>query len=326
MGAKQSKSHRSTRQNSLRRKSVNTTSANHSANTSSNTTTSVTIDGRQYHNESSAYILPKDEIEQDRLNSQHFALKAVFDGKNILDSIHSSLPKNATVLDLGCGTGCWVLEMAVEYPEFKFIGLDMADMFPTTIRPENVKFQLHNILHGLPFHDNTFDFVNMRIMLTAFLIDEWPFVIKEIYRVLKPGGFVELMESKFPEDDQVSIVKTVNQQFYDILKENNKDPCISTKLGTMLQQQNFDLIETQERSLQYKQPLSSLAREMLENWKLAVLALKPLLANKLVDDPEEYESLIDDYVEGLLEEGWEPRMLAYAAQKPLSQEPSTAKE
>lgn len=88
--------------------------------------------------------------------------------------------------------------MAVEYPEFKFIGLDMADMFPTTIRPENVKFQLHNILHGLPFHDNTFDFVNMRIMLTAFLIDEWPFVIKEIYRVLKPGGFVELMESKFP--------------------------------------------------------------------------------------------------------------------------------
>lgn len=69
MGAKQSKYHRSTRQNSLRRKSVNTTSANHSANTSSNTTTSVTIDGRQYHNESSAYILPKDEIEQDRLNS-----------------------------------------------------------------------------------------------------------------------------------------------------------------------------------------------------------------------------------------------------------------
>lgn len=91
-----------------------------------------------------------------------------------------------------------IQEMAIEYPEYHFTGIDMADMFPTTIRPDNIKFQRQNILLGLPYPDNTFDFVNMRLMLSAFRVTEWPTVIGEIHRVLKQGGVVELMETKFP--------------------------------------------------------------------------------------------------------------------------------
>lgn len=312
MGVKQSKYYR--QRQDLRRKSVNvnaTSAVSHSTN-------SITIDGRQYHaDDTTTYILPKDEIEQDRLNSQHFAVKAVFDGKNILDSVHSLLPKNATVLDLGCGTGCWVLEMAIEYPEYHFTGIDMADMFPTTIRPDNIKFQRQNILLGLPYPDNTFDFVNMRLMLSAFRVTEWPTVIGEIHRVLKQGGVVELMETKFPEKDHVPIVDKVNQKFYKVMRENDKDPCISSKLGSMLQESNFELLDVQERSLQYKSPLSAVAREMLGNWKLAILALKPVLMDGLVENSNEYESFVDSYIEGILEEHWEPSLLAFAAQKPM---------
>jgi ubiquinone/menaquinone biosynthesis C-methylase UbiE len=88
--------------------------------------------------------------------------------------------------------------MAVNYPEHNFTGIDLSDMFPTTIRPENAKFELMNVLGGLPFDDNTFDFVNMRFMATAFCTNEWPMIIKEIYRVLKDDGVVELMETDFP--------------------------------------------------------------------------------------------------------------------------------
>lgn len=87
--------------------------------------------------------------------------------------------------------------MAIDYPEYNIIGADMSDMFPTTIRPENVKFELYNVLNGLPYPDDTFDFVHMRLMIIAFRENEWPFVLKEIYRVLKPGGLVQLMESDF---------------------------------------------------------------------------------------------------------------------------------
>lgn len=71
-------------------------------------------------------------------------------------------------------------------------------MFPTTIRPENVNFEIYNVLSGLPYPDNTFDFVNMRFMLSAFAVSDWPVVLKETYRVLKPGGVIELMETQFP--------------------------------------------------------------------------------------------------------------------------------
>lgn len=88
--------------------------------------------------------------------------------------------------------------MAVNYPEHQFTGVDLSDMFPTTIRPENAQFELINVLGGLPFPDNSFDFVNMRFMMTAFCTTEWPMIIKEIYRVLKTDGVVELMENVFP--------------------------------------------------------------------------------------------------------------------------------
>lgn len=90
-----------------------------------------------------------------------------------------------------------VQEMAIEHPNAHVTGIDMADMFPTAIRPENVTFQLCNILDGLPYEDNTFDFVHMRQLIVALRAKEWPAVLNEIYRVLKPGGLVQLVESDF---------------------------------------------------------------------------------------------------------------------------------
>lgn len=87
--------------------------------------------------------------------------------------------------------------MATEHPNAHVTGLDMSDMFPTAIRPENVTFQLANILDGLPYEDNTFDFVHMRQLVVALRSNEWLTVIQEIYRVLKPGGLIQLVESDF---------------------------------------------------------------------------------------------------------------------------------
>lgn len=63
--------------------------------------------------------------------------------------------------------------------------------------------------------------------------------------------------------------------------------------------------------------MSAVAREMLGNWKLAILALKPVLMDGLVENSNEYESFVDSYIEGILEEHWEPSLLAFAAQKPM---------
>jgi ubiquinone/menaquinone biosynthesis C-methylase UbiE len=70
----------------------------------------------------------------------------------------------------------------------------MCDVFPNNIRPPNVSFQVGNALGRLPFADDTFDFVNIRLFIIALKEHEWPIVVQEVYRILKPGGFIQMVE------------------------------------------------------------------------------------------------------------------------------------
>lgn len=138
--------------------SLETTSIPSSVQTTTSPT--INIDGRIYHNiESSSYYLPRDEEEQDRLNSVcyfisnpclslsrfiHYLLFKPFLGtlcyqsplfkvrclisvipmphhqqqqrlngfsscSNILPYVEQRLPQNANILDIGCGSGSWVM-------------------------------------------------------------------------------------------------------------------------------------------------------------------------------------------------------------------------
>lgn len=66
------------------------------------------------------------------------------------------------MLDLGCGPGAWAMEIAGEYPKSSIIGIDMTPMFPREIKPTNCAFYQYNVLEGIPFDDDTFDYVFMR--------------------------------------------------------------------------------------------------------------------------------------------------------------------
>lgn len=84
--------------------------------------------------------------------------------------------------------------MATEYLDNEYHGIDMAPVFPTDIRPPNVSFQVANVLESLPFEDNTFDLVNVRFFMLALRKNEWAIAMKEVYRVLKPGGCIQSLE------------------------------------------------------------------------------------------------------------------------------------
>ena len=53
--------------------------------------------------------------------------------------------------------------------------------------------QFHDIENPLPFQDNSFDFVHVRDMQSA-IIGPWDALIKEIHRILVPGGALQLAE------------------------------------------------------------------------------------------------------------------------------------
>ncbi|KAG1448640.1 hypothetical protein G6F46_011186 [Rhizopus delemar] len=138
---------------------------------------------REFHSEeTSSYWLPKDEEEQQRLTAQHFAFKELYNG-NILRSVRENLDfeKGISVLDVGCGSGAWIMDMIHDYPNCTFYGCDI----------------LGNVVQGLPYEDSVFDFVHMRFFIFALRKEEWPIAIKELIRVTKSGGMLQLMESMF---------------------------------------------------------------------------------------------------------------------------------
>ena len=86
--------------------------------------------------------------------------------------------------------------MANLYPDNEYRGIDLVEIYPTTNIPPNVLFAKADILDddGLPFDNNTFDFVNMRFLSRHFNTNQWRVAIEEMARVTKEFGFIEIME------------------------------------------------------------------------------------------------------------------------------------
>ncbi|KAK3822153.1 MAG: S-adenosyl-L-methionine-dependent methyltransferase [Linnemannia gamsii] len=151
-------------------------------------------DGRTRHTvENAPYMLPNDLTESDRLDAQHYLVRFVFKG-NYNVQLNPESP-DLRILDVATGTGVWALEMAHEFPKAEIHGVDISAIFPTEIKPPNCHFQLCNILEGLPFPDNHFDFIYQRLLVYALSPAQRRQVNAELLRVLKPEGFLQLVES-----------------------------------------------------------------------------------------------------------------------------------
>ncbi|KAG0227493.1 hypothetical protein BGW42_002928 [Actinomortierella wolfii] len=150
-------------------------------------------DGRTRHNVGNApYMLPNDMTEADRLDAQHYLVRYVFKGNY---NVKLDPKAKLNILDVATGTAVWALEMSHEFPNSQIYGVDISPIFPTEIKPANCHFQLCNILDGLPFEDNFFDFIYQRLLVYALTPAQRKQVNAELLRVLKPGGYLQLVES-----------------------------------------------------------------------------------------------------------------------------------
>lgn len=86
--------------------------------------------------------------------------------------------------------GLWCEEMAHEFPDVNVYGIDLVN-FPSKIKPYNCKFFLGNVIFGLPWTDNTFDYIWSRCLFTEIKSKHWLPLLLEMYRVLKPNGIIE---------------------------------------------------------------------------------------------------------------------------------------
>ncbi|KAI9598372.1 S-adenosyl-L-methionine-dependent methyltransferase [Syncephalis fuscata] len=99
------------------------------------------------------------------------------------------------VLDVGCGTGIWMLEMAEEFPDCEFTGIDISNVLRTDTLPANCIFKLGNALERLRFKDNSFDYVHQLQFGLGVPKRHWPRLCREYKRILRPDGWMEFAET-----------------------------------------------------------------------------------------------------------------------------------
>src|SRR5579884_120813 len=105
------------------------------------------------------------------------------------------------VLDVACGPGGWVREVAYQYPDIQVTGIDisqtMIDYANGFVRVEgldNAQFQIMDATQPLAFSDGSFDVVNARFMVGFLRRSAWSQVVRELARVTRPGGRIILTE------------------------------------------------------------------------------------------------------------------------------------
>ncbi|GCE18565.1 class I SAM-dependent methyltransferase [Dictyobacter kobayashii] len=136
--------------------------------------------------------MPKDELEEKRLNFQHYALHKLLGG-NYYAPIDHTVER---ILDVGTGTAQWAYELARQFPHAQVCGLDLEQPRGTSfLAPGNYSFVRGNILEPLPFPDNIFDFVHQRLLISSIPTALWSAVLQELIRVTRPGGYIELAEA-----------------------------------------------------------------------------------------------------------------------------------
>ncbi len=150
------------------------------------------IHGRQILSNAS-YILPKDDEEINRLDFQHFMLRNVIQS-NYVAPIK---PDVGAILDVGCGTGRWGQEMALQFPQASVVGCDLLEQkAQNTLAPLNYRFIEGDVLKGLPFAQASFDFVHQRLLSLGMPAGAWQQEINELVRLVRPGGWLELVETE----------------------------------------------------------------------------------------------------------------------------------
>ncbi|KAF8636112.1 hypothetical protein AX17_003815 [Amanita inopinata Kibby_2008] len=147
-------------------------------------------DGRLFHSHPNApYPLPVDGPEQDRLNRQHRLLYRIFGSHHFGPVAEVLAPtedgRRRMVLDLCTGTGKWVMDMGHLFPEVLLRGVDIVPI-ATRYPLANVQFEIHDVSQQLRWSDGTFDFVHARDLSMA--IRNWPALLNEVARLLRPGG------------------------------------------------------------------------------------------------------------------------------------------
>ncbi|KAF8854617.1 S-adenosyl-L-methionine-dependent methyltransferase [Acephala macrosclerotiorum] len=151
--------------------------------------------GRRYHAyKDGIYWAPNDDRQNESLDISHHKYLLILEGKLTAAPIEKNievLTNSQRCLDVGTGTGIWAIDFADEHPKTTVIGTDLSPIQPDSV-PPNCRFEVDDCRDTWPYPPTYFDYVHIRALLGS--IDSWDDLYAQVYKHLKPGGYIEHIE------------------------------------------------------------------------------------------------------------------------------------
>src|SRR2546421_6772460 len=251
-------------------------------------------------NESTYVIDAESGTEMARLINQERLLTRVMGGvfPERFDLSHVS-----HILVIGCGPGSWVLDVAFENPKIKVMGIDISRQMIDYARAhaeaqgmDNASFRVMNALEALEFADNSFDVVNARYINAFMLKTSWPLLMKEISRILRPGGTLLLIEGEWSitnspvfekMGEMLTRVATVTGRSF---SPDGRHIGITPMLGRFLRDVGFVAIQKKAHVLEFSagtEDYGDTYQDLMAGLKL----LEPFLVLAKMTTAEEFDEL-----------------------------------
>jgi ubiquinone/menaquinone biosynthesis C-methylase UbiE len=251
---------------------------------------------------------PSTYFVQDRLKKEEL-IRLTIQDQLITTGMGGVLPEQPDptrfhrVLDVGCGSGGWLIETAKTYPTIALlVGVDVSSKMVEYARAQatasrvddRVQFASMDALRMLEFPSEYFDLVNQRLGWSFLRTWDWPQLLQEYQRVTRGGGVIRVTEGDIVGQSNSPTLTRLfaiwQDAFYQAghLFTQERDG-VTSQLVRLLQRIGLRNVQTRACTLEYRAGTAE-GEQFYENIKLILQTAVPFM-RKWSRVPEDYEKL-----------------------------------
>lgn len=195
---------------------------------------------------------------------------------------HVDFTGRASVLEVGCGVGAQLQVLLRRFSEVRYTGVDIVaaqlqrarQLLAAPIAAGRVEL-VEGSAYRLPFPDASFD--GACIFWVLEHLNDHLGVLREIHRVLKPGGVLygtEVFNSGLYARPRQAALETWWRAFNSLQEELGGDPDVGVRLAALFEDAGFTRVTLHDTSAQMDGRLKGLAarREFLDFWQSLLLS------------------------------------------------------